>query len=825
MRFLLSLAGLMALTPALIAEESSRVRVTPSEIELLGRFDRAQMVVTGISTSPGKSGPEYYRDLTRQAVYDSESSDVVSVDSTGLVTAKRAGTALIRVTLAGEAAPDILEIPVRVTEEAAAEIDFLKDVRPILSKAGCAAAACHASQHGKGGFKLSVFGYDPESDYDAIAVSSRGRRVSPTQPGASLILDKATMRVAHGGGLRMDEESLEYALLCQWIGNGAPNSNAPELAVTHLDVFPDQRVDPLGYSQQLRVIASYSDGTQRDVTPLAIYDAIDSGILSVSKTGHVKTVGAGQSAVMVRYDGQVAVATFVVPYSEDARLVDWKNHNYIDELAARKFLDLGLEPSGVCDDATFIRRAFLDAIGSLPTPELVTAFIESNDEHKREQLIDRLLGLTGDPTQDIFNERYAAFWTLRWSDLIRNNSNSLGEQGMWAMHNWIRNSLRANKPFDQFVRELITAQGSIYSNGPANYFRVHSDSSALTEATAQLFMGVRLECAKCHQHPFESISQSDYYSMSAFFARVGSKNSEEFGLFGRETVIMVKPTGEVTHPRTRQTLAPKPLGSEPLEDPLDRRIPLADWLTSADNEFFAKSVANRYVGYLLGSGLVEPVDDMRSTNPPSNQALLDAITQDFIDHDFDLKHLIRTIMTSRLYSLSSQPNPGNVQDERFFSHFIVKRIAAEPLLDAIDQASGVQTKFRNLPLGTLAIELPDAEYPDYFLNVFAKPRRVSVCECERAPDANLAQALHTLNGDTITGKIAAQNGRIARLIATKESHEQIVNDIYLAALCRPPSPAERDASHEILAEYSNATECYQDLLWALLNTKQFLFVH
>jgi hypothetical protein len=305
---------------------------------------------------------------------------------------------------------------------------------------------------------------------------------------------------------------------------------------------------------------------------------------------------------------------------------------------------------------------------------------------------------------------------------------------------------------------------------------------------------------------------------------VGSKNSEEFGLFGRETIIMVKPTGDVSHPRTGKKLAPKPLGGEPMENTLDRRIPFAQWLTSPDNPYFAKSLVNRYMGYLLGHGLVEPVDDMRSTNPPSNIAMMDAITKDFVEHDFDLKHLMQVIMKSRLYSLSSQPTRENASDQRFYSHFNVKRLTAEPLLDAIDQATGVQTKFKNLPLGTRAVELPDAEYPDFFLSTFAKPRRVSVCECERSPDANLAQALHTLNGDTLAAKIASKNGRIATLMAANKTHDEIVNEIYLATLCRPPAPTELEASREILKESKDPTECYQDLLWALINTKQFLFV-
>jgi hypothetical protein len=527
---------------------------------------------------------------------------------------------------------------------------------------------------------------------------------------------------------------------------------------------------------------------------------------------------------MIRYEGQAETSLFVVPYAEHVELAGWQNQNFIDEHAAAKFRELGIEPSPLCDDATFIRRAFLDCIGTLPTPDQTRAFLADGSPEKRTKLVDRLLGLTGDPALDLYNDSYAAWWSLKWSDLLRNSSAELGEQGMWAMHNWIRESMRTNKPLDKFVRELISARGSIYTTGPANYYRIHRDPPMLAEATAQLFLGVRLECAKCHHHPFEKYSQDDYYGMAAFFARTGTKNSEEFGLFGREQVVMVRDSGDVRHPRTNQVVAPKPLDAPPADHPLDRRVPLADWLTAKENPLFARSVANRYVGYLLGRGLVEPVDDMRSTNPPTNPPLLDALAAHFAASGYDLKQLVRAIMTSRLYQLDSQPTEANAADSKFYSHYHVKRLAAEPLLDAIDAVTAVPTKHRNLPLGTRAIELPDAEYPDYFLNTFAKPRRVSVCECERLPDPTLAQALHTLNGDGLVLKIRDAKSRVTRLVAAQTPHDDIVSELYLAALSRPPSETELAASRELLAEAPSKPEFYQDLLWALINSKQFLFV-
>ncbi|MGH7174685.1 MAG: DUF1553 domain-containing protein, partial [Gemmataceae bacterium] len=442
----------------------------------------------------------------------------------------------------------------------------------------------------------------------------------------------------------------------------------------------------------------------------------------------------------------------------------------------------------------------------------------------RNQLIDELLGLTGDPARDVHNNAYAAFWALKWADLIRSNSDAIGEQGMWALHNWLTAAFRDNKPFNRFVRELITARGSTFSNGPANYFRIAKNPQDLTEATSQLFLGVRLHCAKCHHHPYETLGQEDYYRFAAFFARVGNKSSQEFGLFGGETVIVVRSGGEVSHPRTGRILKPAPLHGKTASETRDRRQTLADWLTAADNPYFARNLVNRYMGYLLGRGLVEPIDDMRATNPPSNVALMDALAADFIKNGYNVKPLMRTIMRSRLYQLDSQSAKGNASDSRFYSHYNVKRLAAEPLLDAVDAAAGTKTKFEKVPLGTRAIELPDARYNNYFLNTFGKPRREGVCECERVSDPNLAQALHTLNGDLITAKITDAKGRVARLLASKKPHDEIVTELYLATLRRRPSEREQVVWHQELAAAPNRKIFYEDLLWTLLNSKHFLFV-
>lgn len=798
--------------------QAEGVEVLPTKVQLDSNFARVQLLVRAI---PPKASTERAKDLTVSATYQSSDSTIVTVNETGQLLAGQNGEAVVSVTANGQT----VQVPVKVSGlKETPEIGFDRHIAPILSRAGCNMGACHASQYGKGGFVLSVFGFEPNKDREAIVRDRQSRRVNLLDVDRSLFLLKPTMQVPHGGGKRLDKKSVDYKILSAWLKNGAPAPPKEATKVTAIRVTPRRRVCSPKESQQLRVEADYSDGQTRDVTAWAKFDTLDDAVVQISPDGLASTIGRGQAPVMVRFMDQADIATFVVPYSDSVELAGWKNQNFVDELASAKFRELGLEPSPIADDATFLRRAFLDAIGTLPTPNQTREFLALNDPDKRDKIIDQLLGLTGDPKLDVYNDQYAALWTLKWSDLIGNKSQTVGEQGMWALHNWIKESFRTNRPFDEFVRELVMAKGSIYSNGPANYFRINRTSTDLAENTAQLFLGVRLQCAKCHHHPFEKYTQGDYYGFAAFFSRVGTKNSEDFGLFGRESVVLVKSSGSVRHPRTGKVLEPTPLEGEPMTHDLDLRIPLAEWLTSKENEQFARSVVNRYVGYLLGHGLVEPIDDMRATNPPSNEELLNALTKQFIESDFNLKQLIATIMKSRVYQLSSVPTVQNRADSKFYSHYKVKRIAAEPLLDAVDAVTGVQTKFKSLPQGTRAIDLPDAEYPNYFLTTFAKPRRASVCECERMPDENLAQALHTLNGDILAGKIADAKGRVASLLKAKTPHEKMVEELYLAALCRLPSSAEKVATTKLLKQSPNPKEFYEDLLWALMNSKQFLFI-
>ncbi len=505
-----------------------------------------------------------------------------------------------------------------------------------------------------------------------------------------------------------------------------------------------------------------------------------------------------------------------VPLCAHERSFGFTPSNVIDEKAAAKWRELGLAPSPRCTDAEFLRRAMLDAIGTTPSPSEVEDFLADDDPEKRVKLVDRLLD----------RPEYVDFWSLKWGDILRVNADKLGKQGMLAFNLWLRASFRENKPVDRMVDELVTAQGSIFTNGPANYFRVATGPDDLAETTAQVFMGVRLQCAKCHHHPFESYGQDDYYGLAAYFARIRTKASQEFGLFGGEQVVFIAKSGEVVQPRSGKKMAPRPLNDEPADDPVDRRRALARWLTGKSNPWLARNVANRYWGYLMGKGLVNPIDDLRETNPASNPELLDALAAEFIKSGFDLKALLRLVLNSRTYQLSALPNPDNRLDTTFFTHYTLKRLTAEQLLDAINFATGTTEKFPLQPAGTRAISLPDTNYPSYFLDTFGRPLRVTACECERTTDPNLSQALHLMNGDLINRKVADPSGRLARWLRDpKLTDETLVQNLYMVTFHRPATDPELVAAKALIADAPSRIPGAQVLFWGLLNSKEFLFNH
>lgn len=794
---------------------ASELDVQPPRVELAGPHERAQLAVTlGVNT-------ERPADATRSVTYENLAPTILSVSTTGLITPLQNGEGSIRV----HHDTTTIDVAVAISNIEDTAARFRKHVMPVLNKTGCTQGACHAAQYGKGDLKLSLLGYAPEQDHPALVRDRQQRRISLVQPQDSLLLKKASLEVSHGGGQRFAKHSYEYQILRDWIASGAAKPDSKEANVTALKISPPSRVYTMNGVQQLHVIAEYSDGTGRDVTNVARYDSLDDSIATVDRSGYMNIVGHGQAAIMIRFEGQATVSHVLSPFHENVDLTSFVPNNFIDEKVRDHWQRLGVTPSTLCSNEHFIRRAFLDSIGTLPTMERVESFLQSTAADKRTQLVDELLGLTGDVERDIYGNEWSAWWTLKWGDLLRINRNDLGDGGMWSFANWVRNSLRENKPMDQFVREIITAQGSIYQNGPANYFKTAKTPTDLSETTAQVFLGVRLQCAKCHHHPFEVYSQADYYGLAAYFTRVGNKGSTDFGALGADTIIKINPTGSIKHPRTSKVMEPAPLGGTAIDttDVRDLRRPLAVWLTSKDNHLFARNIVNRIWGYYMGFGLVEPIDDMRATNPPSNPELLDALATDFVDSGFDLRHLMKSIMLSRVYQLDSTPRPENSANERLYVHYNVKRMPAEALLDAIDFVCGTQERFSGVPAGTRAIELPDPNYASYFLDTLGRPQRVIACECERASQPNLAQVLHIANGDVVNKKLADKNGRLTNL--EKSDDGTAINELYLLTMSRSPTPAEFAEAAKIITKAEKRREGLEDLLWALLNSREFLFVH
>ena len=790
------------------------ISVSPTSATLNGPLDRVQLQVT----AQGR-----LRDMTREVEFSVSPKGLAKIDERGQVTPLQNGEGSITV-LSGDAQA---EVAIRITHVESPDISFAEQVVPVLTKAGCNQGACHASQYGKGNFKLSLLGFAPEQDHSQFVRDWRQRRVSFIAPDESLILKKAMLDVSHGGGQRFRRGSFEHTLLLNWLNEKAPGPKKEEPHVVGMTVEPTERVYQQDETQQLRVVAKFSDDTERDVTHLARYDSMGEGVALIDKGGLVTAVGPGQAPIMVRYQGQAKVSLVLQPRSENVDLSGFVAQNFIDEELKRHWERLGVEPAGLCSDEVFIRRAFLDSIGTLPTPEKITAFMKSEAKDKRAQLVDELLGLTGDSSRDVYNKEYSAYWALKWGDLLRNNRNKVGDGGMWAFYNWMRASFRENKPFDQFVREIITAQGSIYANGPANYFKIATTPQDLAEATAQVFLGVRLQCAKCHHHPFEVYSQADYYGLAAYFTRVTNKGSADFGALGRDSVVMIRSSGSISHPRTRKTVPPTPLQGEPskLDGIRDLRKPLADWLTSSQNDLFARNIVNRYWGYFLAKGLVEPIDDLRATNPPSIPSLMNALAADFAKSGHNVRHLLRMIMTSRAYQLESTPVPKNVADTRLHLHYNVRRLPAEVTLDAIDFACGTQERFAGVPLGTRAIELPDSNYPSYFLDSTGRPKRVVTCECERTSEPTLVSVLHMINGDLMQRKLTDKNGRIEKFLKEKTEPEAAIRECYLVTFSREPTGEELQVAVDHFGKSKTPREGFEDILWALMNSREFIFNH
>jgi len=709
-------------------------------------------------------------------------------------------------------------------------VSFRNDVIPVLTKAGCNLGTCHAKAGGgQNGFQLSLLGFEPQDDYEELIHESRGRRLFPAAPEQSLLLRKAAGQVPHGGGVRLPADSEGFATIREWIRQGAPADSAGTPALVSFEIEPKELVVARQSQQQLKAIAKYSDGAVRDVTKTALYEANDPSMAEVSQGG-LMTVQSipGKVAVMVRFQGQVAVFTASVPLGAPVESVP-PSRNFIDDLVFSNLKKLGMPPSPVCDDATFLRRVTLDIAGRLPTEEETTRFLASSDSNKRDQWIDELLR----------SPDYADFFASKWTALLKNRRDDASDiVSNFAFHAWIRDGLLANKPYDQFVRELLGATGAVIGNPPVAWYKRVKDPKQQLEDVAQLFLGVRMQCAQCHHHPFERWSQDDYYSLAAFFTQIGRKPS---GTRGEDLIFHKRGIATSTNIKTGVALKPAALGDSipPIAADADPRLKLADWMGSPENPFFAKALANRYWKHFFQRGLIEPEDDIRDTNPPSNPELLDALAKHFVDSRFDLKSLVREITRSNAYQLSAIPNEHNASDRQNYSHYYHRRLQAEVLLDSMDRLTGTPTEFANLPKGTRAVALPDNSYnkSSAFLRVFGRPEAASVCECERVQTSSLAQSLHLINSQEMRNKLSSPTGRAEKLAKDERPLEARIRDVYLAAYSREPRPEELKNSLDFFATLSldadgkpvdpkvAAREGFQDLIWALINTKEFLFNH
>ena len=714
-------------------------------------------------------------------------------------------------------------------------VNFETDVMAVLSKAGCNAGACHGNLNGKGGFKLSLRGENPAADYQSLLRDADQRRINRLDPAASLILQKPSGQVVHQGGLRFNRHSREYEILLEWIAAGVPAPNAQSPRLTRLEVAPAEAmvVAPVE-SVQLSVAAHFSDGSRRDVTELACYEATNRNV-AIGHHGLVTRERLGETTILVRYlNQQTAVRLAFLPANPNFAFSSPEPANPIDELVFAKLQSLQTIPSPLADDATFIRRATLDAVGLLPTADDARHFVADAAPDKRERLIEQLLA----------RPEFAEHWAIKWSDLLRNEEKVLDAKGVNVFYTWIRDWIAAGKPMDQFVRELVAARGSTYDNPPANFYRANRDPLTRGETAARLFLGVRLQCARCHNHPYDVWTQDDYYNWAAVFGRidyqiVSNKRRDRLDKheFNGEQVVLIKDSGEVKNPRTGADAEPRFLGGyAPPQHPIeDRLVPLANWLVSPDNELFVRSQVNFVWYHLLGRGLVEPIDDLRVTNPPSNPALLNALADDYAASGFDLRRLVRSIMTSRAYQLSAEPNETNAGDDLNFAKAMVRRLSAEVLLDAQFQALGAVAEFNGYPLGTRAGQVQGTirirardkrpASADRFLKTFGKPERLLACECERSNETTLKQAFTLIGDEGLNDLLDDEHNRLAALARSDLLPGEMTAELYWSALSRPPTSEELAAAESALLSTEDRFAMLQDLAWALLNSKEFIFRH
>lgn len=797
----------LLLTAAVAHAEPAVVEIVadPAAVSLTGPVATWSLLVHG-RTNDGR-----VTDLTHSARYRSENTAVATVTDRGVVRAAGDGTTTVRV----EAAGRTVTIAIRVGgTRTPRRFNFENDVIPLFGKFGCNASGCHGKAEGQNGFKLSVFGSDPPADYTALLKESRGRRVFPGAPEASLVLAKASGRVPHGGGVRIAEGTDEHETLRGWIAAGTPFGLPTDPKVVAVRIEPGERVLEMKGRQQLRVVATHSDGRETDVTAHARFQSNADTVAAVSGDGLV-TAGdvPGEAAVMAAYRDETAVFRVLVPRPERIeKYPALPENNFIDRLVHAKLRKLNVLPSEPADDAEYLRRVYLDVIGTLPTAGEARRFLADSSAVKRQRVVEELLQ----------RPEFADFWALKWADVLRVDRQTLGHKRAYAYYRWIRDTVSDNKPLDRFARELLTAEGPLSEVAPASFYRVVPKPGEQASTLSQVLLGVRIACAECHHHPFDRWSQADYHGMLAFFAPLGVRPS------GRGEALVASGNPATRHPRTGETIHAHALGTKmPSAGSVgERRLILAEWMTAPDNPFFARNLANRTWAHFLGRGLVEPVDDVRATNPPTNPELLDALAKHLVESKFDFKQLVRTITASRTYQLSSHPNATNDRDEQNCSRALFKRPMAEVLLDMVCDVTGVPEKFSGVPAGARAIQLWDSRVRHDFLKLFGRPTRTTACECERIAEPTVAQVLHVLNAPEMQARLSHDGGRLARLECELRDDGRLTEELYLTFFGRYPTTKERETAVRHLGkEPSRRREAVEDLAWSLMNSLEFVFNH
>jgi hypothetical protein len=779
------------------------LRVFPPNVTLLTSKDRQLVVVQAVYTD-GIS-----RDVSGQANWTLANPALVRRDGNTLWPAADGETQLT-IEFGGKS----LVVPLKVEKATQPrDISFKLDVMPIFMKAGCNSGSCHGAARGKDGFRLSLFGYDPDGDHFRLTRELSGRRLDLAVPQASLAVEKSIGAVPHTGGKRFAPESELCQNLVGWIAAGCPSDPATIPTCTALEIYPKQAVlDGEGATQQVTVVAHYSDGTDRDVTSLALFLSNNDNSASINETGLVTAGKRGEAFVMARFATHTVGSQYIVlPKGLKFNFPQTTTVNYVDELVNEKLKKLRIAPSGICNDETFLRRVYLDLTGTLPSFDEYSRYIASSDPEKRYKLIDELL------ERKEFTEIWVGYWA-EW--LMVRSSNVISYKAMLLYYNWLADQIGRNVPLDKMVQTLLGANGGTFKVPQTNYYQNETDTLKVAENVAQVFMGMRVQCAQCHNHPFDRWTQDDYYSFAAFFSQIGRKGGEDY----RETIIFNSGGGEVAHPVGGRRMAPKFLGGEtPDVAGKDRRIAMANWLASPQNPYFAQNFANRVWSHFFGIGIIDPVDDVRISNPASNPELLGELAKRFTATNYDFKQLVRDICRSQAYQRSTDRNETNLQDEKNFAHANLRRIKAESLLDIISQVTNTKDKFRGLPLGARAVQIADGNTSTYFLTTFGRATRETVCSCEVKMEPTLSQALHLLNGDTVNGKIQA-GGVLARLTAEKVEPLAIIERLYVACLARKPTPEELEGYKPLVAG-GDINKTLEDLFWALLNSREFIFNH